>query len=109
MCVGLPMQVVEMGSGVALCRNPCDPDGPLHHIDMALVGTVAPGTWLMTFLDAARETMDEESALQAVYAVRALDALLRGEPVDLDAAFADLLAREPHLPDHLLPFPEPTR
>jgi hydrogenase expression/formation protein HypC len=73
---------------------------------MALVGDVAPGEWLMTFLGAAREKMDETARFRPL-PPRALDALLRGEPVDLDAAFADLLAREP-LPDHLLPFPEPT-
>lgn len=97
MCVGIPMCVVEPGAGTALC----DHDGTLHTIDTVLVGDVAPGEWLMTFLGAAREKMDETSALQALSALRALDALMRGEPVDLDAAFADLLAREPRLPDHL--------
>jgi hydrogenase expression/formation protein HypC len=64
---------------------------------------IAPGEWLMTFLGAAREKMDEETALQTLAATDALAALLRGEPVDLDAAFADLIAREPKLPDHLMP------
>ena len=99
MCVGLPMRVVEVHPGQALC----DHNGALHPIDTALVGDVAPGVWLMTFLGAAREVMDETTALQALAATDALAALLRGEAVDLDAAFADLLAREPTLPEHLLP------
>ncbi len=98
MCVGIPMQVVEAGFGYALC----DHNGALHRIDTALVGEVAAGEWLMTFLGAARERMDEASARQALAATDALAALMRGEEVDLDAAFADLLAREPSLPDHLL-------
>lgn len=99
MCVGLPMRVVEGGAGFALCHH----DGALHSIDTALVGECAPGEWLMTFLGAAREKMDEETALQTLAATDALAALLRGEAVDLDAAFADLIARQPQLPDHLMP------
>lgn len=101
MCVGLPMRVVEVQPGCALCEH----GGQIHPIDTALVGDVAPGDWLMTFLGAARERMDETTARQALAATDALAALLRGEAVDLDAAFADLLAREPTLPEHLLPAP----
>ncbi|WP_018076060.1 HypC/HybG/HupF family hydrogenase formation chaperone [Novosphingobium nitrogenifigens] len=104
MCVGVPMRVVEVLPGHAVC----DYQGDLHQIDTALVGDVEPGEWLMTFLGAARETMDEASARQALSAISALDALMRGEAVDLDAAFADLLAREPQLPDHLLSDPIPS-
>jgi hydrogenase expression/formation protein HypC len=102
------MQVVRAEPGHALCEH----HGALHRIDTALVGDVAPGDWLMTFLGAAREKMDEAAALQTLAATDALAALLRGEPVDLDAAFADLVAREPALPDHLLASkstPEPRR
>lgn len=101
MCVGLPMRVVEVHGAQALCEH----GGALHPIDIALVGDVTPGTWLMTFLGAAREVMDETSARQSLAATDALAALLRGEDVDLDAAFADLIGREPSLPDHLLPTP----
>lgn len=97
MCVGLPMRVVEVHPGHALCEH----DGMLHPIDTALVDDVAPGDWLMTFLGAARDKMDETTARQALAATDALAALLRGEAVDLDAAFADLLSREPTLPAHL--------
>ncbi|NBC35228.1 HypC/HybG/HupF family hydrogenase formation chaperone [Novosphingobium sp. FSY-8] len=97
MCVGIPMQVVSVRPGMALCAH----DGAVHCIDIALVGECHPGEWLMTFLGAAREKMDETAARQSLAAVTALEALLRGEAVDLDAAFADLIGREPQLPEHL--------
>ncbi|MBB6252120.1 HypC/HybG/HupF family hydrogenase formation chaperone [Nitrospirillum iridis] len=108
MCVGVPMQVVEVGSGHARCRSGAE----LHDIDTSLVGDVAPGTWLMTFLGAAREVMSAEAAQRSLAALAALEAVMRGEPADLDAAFADLIGREPQLPahlvpDHLRPIPEP--
>ncbi|MEA1648458.1 HypC/HybG/HupF family hydrogenase formation chaperone [Nitrospirillum sp. BR 11164] len=99
MCIGIPMQVVEAGAGQARCRSGAD----IHSIDTSLVGDVAPGTWLMTFLGAAREVMSAEAAQRSLAALAALDAVMRGEPADLDAAFADLIRREPRLPDHLLP------
>ncbi|MFA6220132.1 MAG: HypC/HybG/HupF family hydrogenase formation chaperone [Erythrobacter sp.] len=93
----MPMQVVSTTPGWALCKSG---DG-LCRIDTALVGELAPGTWVMTFLGAAREVMDERSARRTLDAVTALEAVMRGEPADLDAAFADLIGREPQLPDHL--------
>jgi hydrogenase expression/formation protein HypC len=103
MCIGLPMQVVELRAGHALCRH----NGAQHLIDTALVPDAAIGDWLMTFLGAAREKMDETSARQSLAATDALAALMRGEAVDLDAAFADLVGRTPQLPEHLRPSPEP--
>ncbi|TWB39196.1 HypC/HybG/HupF family hydrogenase formation chaperone [Nitrospirillum pindoramense] len=102
MCVGIPMQVVEAGIGHARCRSGAE----ILTIDTSLVGDVAPGTWLMTFLGAAREVMSPEAAQRSLAALAALEAVMRGEPADLDAAFADLIGREPQLPDHLRPIPE---
>ena len=96
MCVGVPMQVVEVHGGYAICHHQGEPQS----IDTALVGECQPGDWLMTFLGAAREKMPEAEARQSLAAVSALEAMLRGESVDLDAAFADLLS-PPELPAHL--------
>lgn len=87
MCIGIPMRVVETAPGWALCAS----DGDLVRIDTALVGEVQPGAWLMTFLGAAREIMSAEEAERSLAALAALAAVMRGEPADLDAAFADLL------------------
>ena len=98
MCVGIPMQVIEQISpGHVLCAHGND----RVEIDTALIGAVEPGMWLMTFLGAAREVMDEESARRTLDALAALEAVMAGQSVDLDAAFADLIGREPQLPAHL--------
>jgi len=96
MCVGIPMQVIETGIGSALCRAR---DGE-HQIDTRLVGEVATGEWLMVFLGAARERMSEEAAHQAADALGALEMAMRGE-TDFEHLFADLIDREPQLPEHL--------
>ena len=96
MCIGIPMQVIEVGFGFALCRAR---DGN-HHIDTRLVGEVEAGEWLMVFLGAARERMSEEAARQAGDALEALEMAMRGE-TDFDHLFTDLIDREPQLPEHL--------
>jgi len=98
MCVGIPMQVVEVaGEGAAWCEGR---DGRTL-VDMALVGPQPPGTWLLTFIGAAREVMSAEAAARTDAALDALAAVLAGDTSGLDAAFADIVSREPQLPEHL--------
>ena len=98
MCVGIPMQVMETaGEGAAWCMGR---DGRAL-IDMALVGPQLPGTWLLTFIGAAREVMTPEAAARTDAALDALAAVLSGDTSTLDDAFADLVSREPQLPEHL--------
>lgn len=68
-------------------------------IDLSLTGPVAPGTWVLTFLGAAREVLDEDEALKIRAAIEGLRSLMAGG--DLGDAFADLEARPPELPPHL--------
>ncbi|MBC9072514.1 HypC/HybG/HupF family hydrogenase formation chaperone [Thauera sp. CAU 1555] len=98
MCVGIPMQVVRGDDTRALCRGR---DGSETWIDLLLTGAQPPGTWLLTFLGAAREVLDPERAAQIGAAVDALGDLLSGRSTDIDAAFADLIERGPQLPDFL--------
>jgi len=95
MCLGIPVQIIECGEHFARClgRN-----GETR-IDLALVGVQPVGTWLLTFLDAAREIIPAERAEAINAALNALDAVNAGE-TDLSAFFADL-DREPQLPDFL--------
>lgn len=95
MCIGIPMQVLESGPGYAWCANA----GGRHRVDTSLVGDQMPGTWLLVFLDAAREVLESEQALQISNALQALGLALQGESVD--HLFADLINREPELPAHL--------
>jgi hydrogenase assembly chaperone HypC/HupF len=110
MCLGIPMQVVEAeGDGAAWCTGR---EGRAL-IDMALVGPQPPGTWLLTFVGAAREVMDAEAAARTDAALDALAAVLQGDSSLIDHAFADLVSREPQLPEHLRkkgsdPFSDPT-
>lgn len=95
MCIGIPMQVVEVTPGGALCEA----RGERRWVDTMLVGAVQPGDWLMTFLGSAREAISAETARRSLDALAALDAVMRGESADLDALFADLLDPKPSFPD----------
>jgi hydrogenase expression/formation protein HypC len=97
MCIGIPMQVVESGAHHAWCRGP---EGQAL-IDLALVGPQEPGTWLLTFLGAAREVLDPAAAAGITAALTGLAAALAGDQAGVDAAFADLSGRTPELPEHL--------
>ncbi len=98
MCIAIPMQVISAEPGAALCRGR---DGK-HRVDTSLVGTPMPGTWLMVFLGAAREVISAETAQKSIDALEALDRVMRGD-TDIDHLFADLIDREPRLPEHLRP------
>nr|MBL8409793.1 HypC/HybG/HupF family hydrogenase formation chaperone [Dechloromonas sp.] len=95
MCLGIPARVVACGEHFAHCTSR---DGDLR-VDMSLVGPQAPGTWLLTFLAAGREVIDDERAAAINAALDALDAAQNGA-TDFSAFFADL-DREPQLPDFL--------
>ena len=102
MCVGVPMQVVEMRGATAVCAA----RSGMCEIDMCLVGNVDPGCWVMTFLGAAREIIDEATARRAADALQAVEMAARGE-AGFEHLFADLIDREPQLPDFLRPPAEP--
>lgn len=96
MCLGIPVRVIRQEGAYALCQGP---DGEVR-IDTLLVGDVAPGTWLLNYLGAAREVLDDERAEQINRALAGLAAAQNGE-MNLDAFFDDLIGREPQLPPHL--------
>lgn len=98
MCVATPLRVETVEGLRAQC---IDRYGERHGVDLSLVGPVAPGDWLLAFLGAAREIIDEARARQIDRALRALDAVLAGDASSIDDAFPDLVGREPQLPDFL--------
>jgi len=95
MCIGIPMQVIESGPYRAWCE---DSDGQ-RQVDMMLVGEQPRGTWLLVFQGTARELMGESQALKVRDALKALGEAAEGRPVDY--LFADLIDREPELPEFL--------
>lgn len=97
MCIGVPMKIIEVSEFYALCEGM----GETKQIDLSLVGVQAVGTWVLTFLGAAREILTDESAAQITNALAALDIAMQGESDGIDALFDDLINREPELPEHL--------
>ncbi|MDD1622792.1 MAG: HypC/HybG/HupF family hydrogenase formation chaperone [Methylococcaceae bacterium] len=96
MCVGIPMQVITPRGTSALCAY----RGDETLIDMMLVGEQPAGTWLLVFLDAAREVISAEKAGQIADALEAMRLAMQGEN-NIDHLFADLVDREPELPEFL--------
>jgi hydrogenase assembly chaperone HypC/HupF len=86
MCIGIPMQVVEVGCG----RSWCEARGRRQQIDMMLVGDAPPGSWVLAFNGSARRVLTAEEAALTNDALDALEAALAGE-TDLDAYFSDLV------------------
>lgn len=106
MCIGIPMKVVRLHGAEAsdggLAADCVDAHGPadrVERIDLSLVGPVAPGEWVLTFLGAARERLSAERADQIARALAGARAVLTGDA--LGDAFADLEDRGPQLPPHL--------
>ena len=89
MCIGIPMQVVEIGSG----RSWCEGRGRRQQLDMMLVGDAPLGTWVLAFNACARRVMTAEEAARTNDALDALEAALAGE-TNLDVHFADLVGRD---------------
>lgn len=104
MCIGLPMQVIESGFGRALVEGM----GQRREVDTLLVGEQPAGTWLLVFLDSAREVLTEGEAERIGDAVQAIDRVMGLPPgavpedADIDSLFADLVDREPPKPPSLL-------
>lgn len=107
MCIGIPMQVVESGFGYARCSGM----GIEREVETLLVGEQPPGTWLLVFLDSAREVLSEEDAGRITDAVKAIDLIMQHDgnlshsalPDDtIEALFADLIDREIPKPDSLI-------
>ena len=94
MCIGIPMRVIEAGNGYAICEGM----GERKRISTLLVGDQPAGTWLLTFLDSAREVLTDEDAARITDAVTAVNLVMQGA-TDIDHLFADLVDREPPLPD----------
>jgi hydrogenase assembly chaperone HypC/HupF len=111
MCIGVPMRIEHADGMVAVAaREAADGTVERHRLDMLIVGSQPPGTWVLAFHGAARRVLDEAEARQILDALSALAIALDGdggqgsaERGALDALFADLVERTPQLPDHLRP------
>lgn len=81
MCIGLPLQVLRIDGRHAECVGRDE----RRRIDLALVGEVRPGDWLLVFLDAARECISAERAAEVQAALDLVTAALGGHAPAVDA------------------------
>jgi hydrogenase expression/formation protein HypC len=96
MCIGIPMRVMQTGEGYAWCEG----RGERQRLDTLLVGPQPQGAWVLAFQGSALRIMSAEDAAQTNAALDALEAALLGEQ-EFGGFFADLVGREPQLPEHL--------
>jgi len=96
MCIGVPMRLLADGTGRALCEG----RGQRETLDLMLIGDLPAGTWVLSFRGAALRVLTADEARETDAALDALEAVLSGSG-NVDAHFADLVDREPVLPDHL--------
>lgn len=107
MCLGVPLQVREVISPATVRCTPAGaPDVPREVNTGLLEQPPAAGDWLLVHVDVAIRTLDPEEARQIADALRAVEAAARGE--SFEHLLADLIDREPQLPEHLRPADEET-
>jgi hydrogenase expression/formation protein HypC len=83
MCIGMPMQVTATEPGHAWCEG----RGERRRVNTALVGAVAPGDWLLVFLDDAREHIDADRAAEVNAALDLVLGAMQGLDADGDVGF----------------------
>ncbi len=107
MCIGLPMQIKETGFGYAICEGM----GVTRNVDTLLIGDQPIGTWVLTFLNSAREVLSEDNAIKISNAIQAVDLVMSNDAglstngldtQSIEALFADLVDRETPKPPSLL-------
>ena len=96
MCIGIPVQIVSVAENDSWCEG----RGQRVMLNLALVGEQPPGSWVLAFQGSAVRVLTPEEAAQTNAALDALAAALAGE-TNFDAFFADLVDREPQLPNPL--------
>jgi hydrogenase expression/formation protein HypC len=95
MCLGVPMTIVETNGMCALCER----RGERRQVSVLLLDQPPVGAQVLVFIDNAVRLLDAEEARQIDNAIDGLAAACNGE--DFDHLFADLIDREPELPEHL--------
>ena len=98
MCLGIPMQVVELdsasGGAFAWCEGVgMDGTPRRERLNVLWLGDVEAGQWVYAVLGQARELLTAERAGEIALALSGLGAALQGNstgPDDLDRYFPDL-------------------
>ena len=87
MCIGTPVQVVQSGEVMAVCRGRNGDED----VNMLLVGQQPVGTWVIAFLGWAREVIDEQQARDIDLALDGLQQIMDGaDAIDVPHHFPGL-------------------
>lgn len=87
MCLGTPVQVVQSGEVMSLCRGRNGDED----VNMLLIGQQPVGTWVLSFLGWAREILDEQQATEINLALDGLQEIMDGaDSIDVDHHFPGL-------------------
>ena|SRR5690348_11399895 len=97
MCIGTPV-LIERCTGFTAEGTA---RGVPVRIGLALVGPQQPGTWVLVHVDQAVRVLDPAEARSIGDALDGLEAAMAGD--GFEHLFADLIGREPQLPEHLRP------
>ncbi len=105
------MQIKKKGFGYAICEGM----GITREVDTLLVGDQPVDTWVLVFLNSAREILSADNAKKITDAVKAIDLIMETESGistnglsdnSIEALFADLVDREPPKPLSLIALEE---
>ncbi|MDC8786144.1 HypC/HybG/HupF family hydrogenase formation chaperone [Roseateles koreensis] len=88
MCIGIPMQVLALSPGHALCQGRGEPE----QLNTALLGELALGDWVLSFLGSAQERLSPQRAAEINATLDEMQALLNGAALHTEASF-DLPSR----------------
>jgi hydrogenase assembly chaperone HypC/HupF len=93
MCLGIPMQVLELdaasGGAFAWCEGGLGGERRRERLNILWLGDVVPGEWVYAVLGQARERLTPERAEEIRCALEGVQAALAGE-TQLDGFFPDL-------------------
>lgn len=100
MCIGIPMKIIQTGLGTAVCEGM----GKTKTIDTLFIGEQELGTWVLVFLESAREVLSDEDAKKITMAMSALIDIHEvsdsaSQQAWLDHYFSDLTDRPIIKPD----------
>lgn len=84
MCIGMPMQVLDLEPGHAVCAG----RGQQRRINTALVGKVQINDWLLVFMDSAQEIITTQRAAEVNATLDLMEAALHGEHQGMAVDFA---------------------
>ena len=86
MCLGIPMQVVEVDGAFAWCEG----RGRRERLNTLLLVDIAVGDWVYAVLGQAREKLTADRVNEINLALDGLAAAMQGE-TDLDKYFPNLI------------------